>query len=497
MTTSSESVWILGDQLSPTHPGLAPGRRVVLIESLARLRQRPYHRRKLVLIISAMRHYAAELRDAGYEVDLRVATDFLQGLRDHIATYGTRHLICVAAAEYATRTLQRQLADTLGIAVTILPNTLFLVERYPPARSPALMEPFYRAMRRHTGLLIEPDGQPTGGVWNLDHENRRRYDGRPVPPPLRFAPDAITRQTIADLALACPDALGSADDFDLPVTRAQALAALADFISRRLPDFGPFEDAMSVEHDQLFHSLLSPLLNIGLLDPLEAAQAAVAAYQRGEAPLASVEGFARQIIGWREYIYYRYWELMPDLLQANAWQAERLLPQWYWTGDTRMRCLRYVIQRVLRSGYSHHIERLMVLCNFAMLAGIQPQAVNAWFLECYVDAYEWVVTPNVIGMGLNADGGRIATKPYIASAAYIDKMSDYCRGCEYDRRARVGPRACPFNTLYWHFLIVHEERLRANPRLGPAVLGLKRLSAEERAAIVAQANDILARLDEV
>lgn len=497
MTALSESVWILGDQLSPTHPGLAPNRRVVLIESLARLNQRPYHRRKLVLIISAMRHYAAELRAAGYEVDLRTAPDFLSGLREHITAFGIRHLVCVAAAEYATRQFQQSLAAELGIAVTILPNTLFLVERYPPSRPPALMEPFYRAMRRQTGLLIEPDGEPTGGVWNLDHENRRRYDGRPVPSPLRFPPDAITRQTIADLAVACPNAIGSADGFDLPVTRAQALAALDDFITHRLPAFGPFEDAMSAEHELLFHSHLSPLLNIGLLDPLETAQAAVDAYQRGHAPLASVEGFVRQIIGWREYIYYRYWELMPDLLQANAWGAKRPLPVWYWTGQTRMRCLGCVIERVLRTGYCHHIERLMVLCNFALLAGIRPQAVNDWFLECYVDAYEWVVTPNVIGMGLNADGGRTATKPYIASAAYIDKMSDYCKGCFYDRKARVGSRACPFNTLYWNFLITHEARLRANPRLGPAVLGLSRLSAAEREAIMVQAAAVLGNMNEL
>lgn len=495
MTLAHESVWILGDQFSPHHPGLVAGRRVVMIESLARLNQRPYHRRKLVLIISAMRHYADELRAVGCEVDLRSAPDFLSGLRDHVATFGVRHLICMAAAEYDTRQFQQRLEHDLGIPVTILPNTLFLVERHPPTRSPALMGPFYRAMRRQTGLLIESDGEPTGGVWNLDHENRRRYDGRLVPSPVRFPADAITQQVIDDLAHSCPNAIGSAGDFDLPVTRAQALVALDDFIAHRLADFGPFEDAMSADHDLLFHSQLSPLLNIGLLDPLETATAAVEAYHAGKAPLASVEGFVRQIIGWREYIYYRYWELMPDLLSANAWQAERPLPGWYWNGETRMRCLSCVIKKVLRSGYCHHIERLMVLCNFALLAGIRPQEVNAWFLECYIDAYEWVVTPNVIGMGLNADGGRTATKPYIASAAYIDKMSDYCRGCFYDRKVRTGPRACPFNTLYWHFLMAHEATLRANPRLGPAVLGLRRIAEAERQAIMAQAVTILAQIE--
>jgi deoxyribodipyrimidine photolyase-related protein len=295
----------------------------------------------------------------------------------------------------------------------------------------------------------------------------------------------------------CPDAIGSTEGFDLPVTRAEALRALEEFVAHRLPEFGPFEDAMSAEHGVLFHSLLSPLLNLGLLEPLELCAAAVAAYNAGLAPISSVEGFVRQVIGWREYIYYRYWELMPGLSEANAWGAERPLPAWYWSGTTRMRCLRHAIERVLRDGYSHHIERLMLLCNFAMLAGVQPQELNAWFLECYIDAYDWVVTPNVIGMGLNADGGIVATKPYIGSASYINKMSDYCRGCDYDQTARTGERACPFNTLYWNFLLRHEGRLRANPRLGPAVLGLARLSDSERTAVQEHAATLLAQLDQL
>jgi deoxyribodipyrimidine photolyase-related protein len=483
----STSVWILGDQLSPTHPGLAPGRRVVLIESLERLRQRRYHARKLTLVLSALRHYAEELRAAGYAVDLRRAADFRAGLREHIAAHGVTELVCVAAAEYDTRELQHTLAAELGIPVTVLPNTSFLVERFPPTKPPRLMEPFYREMRQRTGLLIEADGQPTGGAWNFDKENRKRYDGRPAPPPLSFPADTITQAAMADVAALCPEAVGSTEGFDLAVTRADALALLDDFVQRRLADFGPFEDAMSADEGVLFHSQLSAALNIGLLDPLECCAAAVAAYRAGRAPINSVEGFVRQVIGWREYIYYRYWELMPGLREANSWEAERPLPAWYWTGETDMRCLRHAITRVLATGYSHHIERLMLLCNFALLAGISPQAVNAWFLECYVDAYDWVVTPNVIGMGLNADGGVVATKPYIASAAYINRMSDYCGGCAYDPKARTGARACPFNTLYWNFLITHEARLRANPRLGPAVLGLSRVSDVEREAIRAQA----------
>lgn len=490
----SVSVWILGDQLLSHHPGLAAGRSVVLIESLERLRRRPYHKRKLGLIIAALRHYAAGLRDQGYDVDLRRAPDFVSGLREHLMASGNTRLVCMAAAEYDTRTLQHKLAERLGVEVEVLPNTQFLVEQLPPQRAPKLMEPFYREMRRRTGLLLQPDGEPAGGRWNFDAENRKRYDGRPLPPRPAFPPDDLTQRALADIEADCPAALGSTAGFDLAVTREQALAALDDFVAHRLADFGPFEDAMSSSDAVLFHSQLSALLNIGLLEPREACEAAVRAYEAGVAPLASVEGFVRQIIGWREYIYYRYWELMPDLRSANAWQHQRSLPAWYWSGATKMRCLQHAISRVLRDGYSHHIERLMLLCNFAVLAGISPQAVNDWFLECYVDAYDWVVTPNVIGMGLNADGGRVATKPYIASANYINKMSDYCKGCAYNHRARSGPGACPFNVLYWNFLLTHEERLRANPRAGRAVLALRHLDDTERAQVQAQAQDILAEL---
>ncbi|MCU0491104.1 MAG: cryptochrome/photolyase family protein [Chloroflexaceae bacterium] len=491
------SLWILGDQLLVNHPGLHPESPVVLIESLERLRQRPYHKRKLTLILAAMRHYAAALRERGYSVDVRVAPDFVTGLREHMAAYGSTGLRCMAAAEYDTRARQQQLEAELHVPVELLPNNQFLVERFPPKKPPRLMEPFYREMRRHTGLLLESTGEPIGGQWNYDAENRKRYDGRTVPPLPQFEPDALTRQAMADVELHCPDALGSTAGFAMPVTRAQALAALEDFVQRRLADFGPFEDAMSSSEAVLFHSLLSPLVNIGLLEPLEMCEAAVQAYQDGLAPLASVEGFVRQVIGWREYMYYRYWEMMPGLRDVNSWNHHAPLPNWYWSGETRMRCMAHAIGRVLQDGYSHHIERLMLLCNFGLLAGIQPQELNAWFLECYVDAYEWVVTPNVLGMGLNADGGVIATKPYIASASYINKMSDYCGGCHYNPKARTGAEACPFNTLYWHFLIKHEARLRANPRFGPAVLGLKHLTAAERVAVREHTAMLLSALDDL
>jgi deoxyribodipyrimidine photolyase-related protein len=282
--------------------------------------------------------------------------------------------------------------------------------------------------------------------------------------------------------------------FDLAVTPEQAGQALEDFLEQRLAQFGPYEDAMTGRSELLYHSLLSPYLNLGLLDPLQVARQAEARYLAGEAPLPSVEGFIRQVIGWREYLYWQYWRQAPDWGTANYWAAQRRLPGFFWTGETDLHCLGQAIRRALQTGYTHHIERLMLLSNYCLLAGIQPNAVNAWFSACYIDAYEWVMQPNVLGMGLFADGGLTATKPYIGSANYISKMSDYCQSCRYQPRQRTGADACPYNFLYWNFLIEHETRLRANPRLGPAVLGLRRLDPSERQAIQQQAREYLDEL---
>ncbi|NWG21513.1 MAG: cryptochrome/photolyase family protein [Chloroflexi bacterium] len=496
------TVWILGDQLLRSHPALAAaeaaaGReqvRVVLVESEARVAQLPYQRKKIALLLSAMRHYAAALRAQGYPVDDVRAPTFAEGLRRHTEQHQPRRLVTMAAAEYETRRFQQTtLGDLLDIPVDVLPNTQFLTGQYdpfpgngqPPRR--VVMERFYRAMRRHTGILLEPGGSPAGGAWNFDALNRRPLPRAVIPPPpMSFAPDALTAQVIAEVD-ARGGGVGAAAGFALAVTHEQAQAALDDFITHRLAAFGPYEDAMSATHDVLFHSALSPYLNIGLLEPLQVARAAEAAYRSGQVPIQSAEGFVRQVIGWREYIYWQYWRLMPGLRHANAWNAQRALPAFFWNGDTDLHCLHRVIERAITTGYTHHIERLMIICNFCLLAGIRPADVNDWFLAHYIDAYDWVMQPNVIGMGLNADGGLTATKPYIASAAYINRMSDYCAGCRYDPRQRSGPDACPFNLLYWSFLIRHEATLRANPRLGPAVLGLARLGTAERETILQQA----------
>lgn len=504
------SVWILGDQLLASHPALAAaeqavGRgnvRAVLVESVARSRRLPYQRKKLVLLFSAMRHYAAELRGQGWQVECIQAETALTGLRQHVAQHQPGRLLAMAASEAAGRRWQQErLGALLGLPVETLPNTQFLIGRfdpYPAAPSDkrVVMEFFYREMRRHFGVLMTSDGQPVGGEWNYDHLNRKPLPKNVQPPlPPSFPPDAITRSVMAEVA-ALPQATGTVDGFDLAVTREQAMAAFDDFLAHRLVSFGPYEDAMSRRYATLYHAVLSPYLNIGLLEPLELARAAEQAYYDGRAPLNSVEGFVRQVIGWREYMAWQYWRLLDIWPQSNAWEAHRPLPAFFWHGETELACLRSAIQRSLETGYTHHIERLMLLSNFCLLAGIEPMKVNDWFLAAFIDAYEWVMLPNVLGMGLNADGGRTATKPYIASANYINKMSDYCAGCRYDPKARCGPDACPFNFLYWNFLLEHEQRLRANPRLGNAVLGLRHLDEEERANVQEQASAFLQAISE-
>jgi len=500
MTTT---VWVLGDQLLGDHPALLAGggpgaARVLLIESAAALSRRPYGRAKLALLLSAMRHYAAELQQRGYEVDYRRAATFAAGLRDHAAAYRPAALLTMAAAGHAGRAFQNSLSDRLGLPVTVLPNTQFLTGRFDPIPEPRpgrryVMETFYRAMRRHFAVLMDA-GQPAGGRWNYDAENRRPLARSAVlPPDIVFEPDAITLAALAELT--APDAPAATAGWPgYAVTRGQALDALRRFLDERLRHFGPSQDAMTRRSHTLYHSVLSPYLNLGLLEPLEVVSAAEACYREGRAPLPSVEGFIRQIIGWREFMYWQYWRQGPGMTAQNAWGATRPLPGFFWTGETDMACLRHALVRALSTGYNHHIERLMLLGNFLMLAGTLPAAANEWFRAVFIDAYDWVMPPNVLGMALNADDGLTATKPYIASANYINRMGDHCAACPFDPKARTGLSACPFNFLYWAFLIRNEARLRANPRFGPAVLGLARLSDADRAGILAQADAFIAKV---
>ncbi|MCB8980321.1 MAG: cryptochrome/photolyase family protein [Ardenticatenaceae bacterium] len=502
------AVWILGDQLLENHPALQAAEaeggkenvRVLLVQSAARTRKQPYHRRKLVLLFSAMRHYAESLRARGYAVDYVQSATFTAGLRQFVKAHQPERLFTMAASEWNGRSFQQhQLTKIVGIPVTLLPNTQFLVGQFDPYPSHTpdknvIMEYFYREMRRHFDVLMN-GRTPAGGDWNYDKENRQPLPNDiALPDEPRFQPDSIT-QAVIDEVEAAGHGVGSLAGFDLAVTREQALAAFDDFLQHRLPDFGAYEDAMTERHQTLFHSVLSPYLNLGLLEPMELIQGVELAYAAGNAPINSVEGFVRQILGWREYIYWQYWQQMPGIMEKNSWDAKRPLPTFFWDAQTDLNCIHHVIERAISTGYNHHIERLMVLCNFCLLAGIEPMAVNNWFLAHYIDAYDWVMLPNVLGMGLNADGGVTATKPYIASANYIHKMGDYCGGCRFNHRQRHGADACPFNFLYWNFLLQHEETLRANPRLGPNVLGLRYLDDEERTAVRHQAQQFLDSLE--
>ena len=509
MTKGPVLVPILGDQLSPAISSLAdrtPGDTVVLMmEVLEETTYVRHHQAKIALILSAMRHFAAELRSDGWQVDY-VALD------DPANTGSFTGEVVRAARRHGARGVQmtepgewrvRQMIDTWGAAsgprVRTLPDTRFVCPladffQWAAGRKELRMEWFYRDMRRKTGLLMEGD-QPTGGRWNYDAENRAGPEpGLTPPPPLHFAPDAITQTVIATVRDRFGHHFGSLDRFGWPVTRADAEHLLDHFIATRLPQFGHWQDAMMTGQDTMFHALIAPALNCGLLDPRDACRRVEAAYRAGQAPLAAAEGFIRQIIGWREYVRGMYWLAMPELAQANALDAQRPLPHFWWSGDTAMHCIAETVRSTRDNAYAHHIQRLMIMGNFALIAGLQPTAVAEWFLAVYADAYEWVELPNVAGMALHADGGRLASKPYAASGAYIARMSDYCTTCRYKVKLKTGPDACPFNALYWHFLDRNTDRLSRNPRLAQPYATWRRMDADKRSEYLASAEAFLATL---
>ena len=384
----------------------------------------------------------------------------------------------------------------LGVPVEVRRDTRFIAgigefRDWAEGRKTLRMEFFYREMRRATGLLMD-GGQPCGGQWNFDSDNRKpARNGPPVPAVPHYLADAATNAVIAMVAARFPANIGSLAAFGLAVTRADALDALARFVAEALPRFGDYQDAMLSDQPLLWHALLSPYLNIGLLGPREVCAAAEAAYRAGDVPLNAAEGFIRQIIGWREYIRGIYWWAGPGYGARNFLAATRPLPGFYWTGDTGMKCLAQSIGQTIDLAYAHHIQRLMITGNFALLIGADPAAVAAWYLEVYADAYEWVELPNVLGMALFGDGGLLASKPYAASGAYIDRMSDYCRGCRYDVKAKLGADACPFNALYWDFLARHRGKLGGNPRLAMPYRNWDRMADTAQAAIRAQAAGFL------
>ncbi|MFN7016499.1 MAG: cryptochrome/photolyase family protein [Fimbriimonadales bacterium] len=500
-------VLVLGDQLdwqSAAFDGFDSAHDAVWMAEIAEEATHVWsHKARIAIFLSAMRHFRDRLRSCGYTVHYHALDDpenggsFASELTRAVRRLQPKKLIVVEPGEWRVRQSLKQTAQQLGVPLEIRPDRHFLIsiddfKRHAATRKQLRLEFFYREMRQRTGILMEGK-QPVGGAWNYDAENRKAFGKHGpglVPQPLRFPPDAITQEVIRLVETRFANHPGSLREFDWAVTAEQAEQALDDFIENRLPLFGPYQDAMWAGEPYLYHSRLSSAINLKLLDPRVAIQKAIDAYRQNHAPLQSVEGFVRQLLGWREYIRGIYWLYMPEYLERNALNADADLPDFYWTGETDMNCLREVIGQTLRHGFAHHIQRLMVTGLYALLRGVQPKQVHAWYLAVYVDAVEWVELPNVYGMSQFADGGLMASKPYIASGKYIQRMSNYCANCRYKPDHAVGKDACPFTTLYWNFLMRHERTFENHPRLGQQIRNLRRLSEADREAIRKQASDI-------
>ncbi len=500
---------VLGDQLSRSVASLSDldmsSDVVLMVEAAEESVYVRHHRQKIVLFLAAMRHFAAELLSEGVQVDYVGLDDpantgsIVGEVERALARHACSKVVLAEPGEWRLRAAIEKWGQHSGVPVEIRVDDRFFASparfrRWAARRTVWRMEHYYREMRREHSILMEGEG-PAGGAWNYDAENRRRLQADvAVPVRRRFAPDSITREVMELVEARFPDHFGDLEGFAWPVTRRQALEALGDFLEHGLPSFGDYQDAMKEGAPFLYHSLLSPALNLGLLSPREVCAAAEEAWRRGRAPLNAVEGFVRQVLGWREYVRGVYWTLMPDYAESNALGATRPLPGFYWTGDTPMRCLAEAVGATRRHAYSHHIQRLMLTGNFALLAGIAPREIERWYLAVYADAVEWVEMPNTLGMAVFADGGRMASKPYAASGAYIDRMSDFCRSCAFDVKRKLGSRACPFNYLYWAFLIRNRSRLEKNPRMAMPYRNLARWTRDRQQEYVDQADQFLRHL---
>ena len=500
---------VLGDQLHPGHSWFSQvDRQVVYV--LMEVRQETdyvlHHAQKILAIFAAMRDFARQLRSAGHRVryvalddasNRQSIGDNLRALAKH---YGARRVEWQQPDEWRLNAQLQAWGAAQALEWAVVDSEHFLTARGELAalmgpREQWLMEHFYRHMRRRWRLLLDADGAPAGGRWNFDHDNRKRWPGTP-PEPADWRPQHDHSALWRTVQRSGVQSFGNPQAAALrwPLNRSEALACLEAFIAKALPHFGDYEDALAAQAPRLFHSLLSFALNVKMLHPLEVVHRAEAAWRAGQAPLAAVEGFVRQIAGWREYVRGIYWAHMPGYAAHNALQQHTPLPHWFWSGDTRMRCLHLAITQSLQTAHAHHIQRLMVIGNFALLAGLEPQALHRWYLGIYIDAFEWVELPNTLGMSQRADGGVIATKPYVSSAAYLQRMGDYCQGCAYDPKQKTGVRACPFNALYWDFFERHAPVLQGNPRLALVYRQLHKMPEMQRAALCAHAEQLRDRL---
>lgn len=499
-------VLVLGDQLSKGLSALReadPDRDIVVMaEVMEEAEYVRHHPKKIALIFSAMRKFAAALEEDGWQLrytkldDPENAGSILGELLRRAEETGADAVICTEPGEWR---LINKLTHA-PIPTHILPDDRFIASRrrfedWAEGRKALRMEYFYREMRRETGLLMEGD-DPAGGKWNFDHDNRKPpKEGLEFPALPTFTPDATVREVLDLVAGRYGENFGDLEPFDLATTRDEALEVLEAFVTKALPRFGDYQDAMLQDEPHLFHALISAYLNLGLLDPMEVCRAAEAAWKANNVPINAVEGFIRQILGWREYVRGIYFLEGPDYTARNALRHDRDLPDFYWGAETHMNCIAQTVDQTKRLAYAHHIQRLMVTGNFALLAGIDPHQVHEWYLEVYTDAYEWVEAPNTIGMSQFADGGIIASKPYVSSGAYINRMSDYCSNCSYSVTAKTGVRACPFNLLYWHFLDRHRDRFQSNMRMKNIYATWDRMDAERRETVLREAEDWLKRLD--
>lgn len=520
--TSARLVLVFGDQLdldAALIRSLGPDDTVLMMEVASESRHVPSHAQRTLLFLSAMRHFAAELvrrkvRVSYVELDATENTGaFETEIARAITVVNPSQIVCTHPGEWRVLAMLERVRDATGIPLCILPDDHFLTTSnefgaWASNRAALTMEFFYREQRRKTGYLMEGTGKsakPAGGEWNFDKENRLPFGKQgPSPrprPPLSFKPDETTRAVLAAVARVLPDLPGAVDSFAWPVTRKQALAALDDFITHRLARFGPFEDAMWSSEPTLYHSTLSSSLNLKLLSPRECCEQVIAAYRAGKAPLQSVEAFVRQIIGWREFIRGVYWLEGPAYADRNGLDRHGELPSFYWTADTDMACMKVCVGQVLDTGFGHHIQRLMVTGNFALISGVHPRAVSDWYLGMFVDGVDWVTLPNALGMVMHADRragagkgvtGLVGTKPYAASGKYIERMSNYCTACRYDPAERTGPSACPVTVFYWDFLIRTREPMAHNQRMTMILKNVDRMTPQAQAQITLDA-DLLRR----
>jgi len=490
LTNSDRALFILHDQLNlAVFPEELLAKKPLLIfaESLKYAIAIPHHKQKLVYILSAQRHFAIACYQQGFPV-LNLFTEgfHADALREFLEQYPNIELTYMRPSEWDTRSHMLNMANKFGDRVKTIPNNFFIadVDKYKSKiKKGYRLETFYRELRKQTGYLME-DGKPIGGKWNYDKENRKALPKKiEIPTIPETRPDPITQDVIQLVQKYLPHTFGKLDQFNYAVTRDRALELAQLFIETRLANFGAYEDAIKVGEPFLFHSILSIYLNNGLLLPQELCEMAIAAYQQNLAPLNSVEGFVRQILGWREYIRVYYEAKMPEAREHNYFKFTNNLPQLYWDANTDLLCLKDAVTNVLNHGYSHHIQRLMVLSNFSNLINVDPLQLSQWFGFAYVDAYEWVELPNVLGMSTFADGGILASKPYVSGGNYINKMSNCCSQCKYNVKEKIGETACPFNYLYWNFVNEHRESFNENGRVSLMVNSYDQKPEDEKQAI--------------